>query len=71
MSLFSQKTPEGVQVTAKVEEGRDADDPPTHLTIELRRSVQGITVSIYVSSPCVDQYHLHLPFVLGRNTLGT
>ena len=44
-SIFRQKTPEGVQATAKVEEGQDADDPPTHLIIEVRRSVQGITVS--------------------------
>lgn len=45
ISLFSQKTPDGVQATAKVEEGQGADDPPSHLTIEVRRSVQGITVS--------------------------
>lgn len=45
VSLFSQKTPEGVQATAKVEEGQGNDDPPSHLTIEVRRSVQGITAS--------------------------
>ncbi|PKS09708.1 hypothetical protein jhhlp_004329 [Lomentospora prolificans] len=42
-ALLSQKTPDGIQATARVEEGRDADDPPSHLTIEVRRSVQGIT----------------------------
>ncbi|SPO05746.1 uncharacterized protein DNG_08433 [Cephalotrichum gorgonifer] len=43
VSLLSQQAPEGVQATAKIEEGRDADDPPTHLIIEVRRSIQGIT----------------------------
>lgn len=41
MSLFSQQTLEGVQATAKVDEG--------HLTIEVRRSIQGITVSFHTS----------------------
>ena len=67
VSLFSQQTPEGVQATAKVEEGRDADDPPSHLIIEVRRSVQGITVSVYIPlyllgprplTPTVRQKHL-------------
>lgn len=68
VSLFAHKTPEGVQVTGKVEEGRGADDPPTHLTIEVRRSVQGITVSLYplrCPDPCPPNIHR----VRHRNTL--
>ena len=44
IALFSQKTIEGIQATARVEETQNEDEPPSHLTIEVRRSVQGITV---------------------------
>ncbi|KEZ43793.1 Mitotic apparatus protein p62-like protein [Scedosporium apiospermum] len=43
ITLFSQKTIEGIQATARVEETQNEDEPPSHLTIEVRRSVQGIT----------------------------